>query len=82
MSMTMWADARHQRRFIELQTKSAKMIGSTDARAFYCKAAYKLSENKMCVRAEIALKGREPAKYLLGLYPWNHFPVQDYFFYP
>ena len=44
-----------------------EMIGSTDARAFYCKAAYKLSENKMYVCAEIALKGREPAKYLSWL---------------
>ena len=40
--------------------------GSRGAREFYCKAAYKLSENKMYVCAEIALKGREPAKYL----PW------------
>lgn len=51
--------------------KVCKMIGSTDIRAFYCKAAYKLSENKMYVCAEIALKGREPAKYLLGYYPKN-----------
>ena len=62
--------------------QSREMIGSTDVRAFYCKAAYKLSENKMCVRAEIALKGCEPAKYLLGLYPWDRFLVQDYFLYP
>ena len=32
--------------------KVCEMIGSTDARAFYCKAAYKLSENKMCVRRD------------------------------
>lgn len=53
--------------------KICEMTGSTDARAFYCKAAYKLSENKMCVRAEIAIKGREPAKYLLGLYLRNRY---------
>ena len=47
--------------------KVCEMIGSTDARAFYCKASYKLSENKMYVCAEIALKGREPAKYLSWL---------------
>ena len=32
--------------------KVCEMIGSIDARAFYCKAAYKLSENKMCVRRD------------------------------
>lgn len=32
--------------------KVCGMIGSTDARAFYCKAAYRLSENKMCVRRD------------------------------
>ncbi len=47
--------------------KVCEMIGNTDSRAFYCKAAYKLSENKMYVCAEIALKGREPAKYLSWL---------------
>ena len=47
--------------------KVCEMIGSPAARAFYCKAAYKLSEKKMYVCAEIALKGREPAKYLSWL---------------
>lgn len=47
--------------------KVCEMIGATGARAFYCKAAYKLSENKMYVCTEIALKGREPAKYLSWL---------------
>jgi hypothetical protein len=47
--------------------KVCEMISSTGSRAFYCKAAYKLSENKMYMCAEIALKGREPAKYLSWL---------------
>lgn len=38
-------------------------IGGRGAREFYCRAAYKLSENKMYVCAEIAFKGREPARY-------------------
>lgn len=44
-----------------------KKIGSTEARAFYCKAAYQLSENKIYVCVEMALKGREPRKYLSWL---------------
>lgn len=62
--------------------KICEMIGSTNARAFYCKAAYKLSENKMYMCAEIALKGREPAKYLSWPLSPESFSGAGLLFYP
>lgn len=44
-----------------------KKIGSRDARAFYCKASYYLSEDTIYRCLEIALKGRVPVKYLSWL---------------
>ena len=44
-----------------------RKIGSTGARAFYCKAAYELSEDQIYSCVEIALKGRCPVKYLSWL---------------
>lgn len=47
--------------------KVCEMIGATGARAFYCKAAYKLSEDQIYRCVEIAQKGRSPVKYLSWL---------------
>lgn len=47
--------------------KVCQMIGSTGARAFYCKAAYRLSEDKIYSCVEIAKKGRDPLRYLSWL---------------
>ena len=47
--------------------KVCEMIGATGARAFYCKAAYKLSEDQIFRCVEIAQKGRSPVKYLSWL---------------
>lgn len=47
--------------------KVCEMIGATDARAFYCKAAYQLSEDQIYRCVEIAQKGRSPVKYLSWL---------------
>ena len=44
-----------------------RKIGSKDARAFYCKAAYELSEDQIYSLVEKALKGRCPVKYLSWL---------------
>lgn len=44
--------------------KVCEMIGATGARAFYCKAAYQLSEDQIYRCVEIAQKGRSPVKYL------------------
>ncbi len=44
-----------------------RKIGSTGARAFYCKAAYALSEDTIYGCVEKALKGRCPVKYLSWL---------------
>ena len=40
-----------------------RKIGSSGARAFYCKAAYELSEDQIYSLVEKALKGRCPVKY-------------------
>ena len=47
--------------------KVCEMIGATGARAFYCKAAYQLSEDQIYRCVEIAQKGRSPVKYLSWL---------------
>ena len=44
-----------------------RKIGSSGARAFYCKAAYELSEDQIYSLVEKALKGRCPVKYLSWL---------------
>ena len=44
-----------------------RKIGSSGARAFYCKAAYELSEDQIYSCVEKALKGRCPVKYLSWL---------------
>lgn len=44
-----------------------RKIGSSGARAFYCKAAYQLSEDTIYSCVETALKGRDPVKYLSWL---------------
>ena len=44
-----------------------RKIGSSGARAFYCKAAFELSEDQIYSLVEKALKGRCPVKYLSWL---------------
>jgi hypothetical protein len=47
--------------------KLVKELGNEDYRTFYCKVAYKLPESIIWTSLELALKGREPAKYFTWL---------------
>lgn len=47
--------------------KLCEKLGNHEYRAFYCKVAYKLSESQIWSSLEVALTGKDPAKYFTWL---------------